>query len=127
MRVVRLANPLVRVVLRSRLHPLLSGRLLLLAYRGRRTGRLHEIPVLYVEDGGRLVVVAVRPPRKLWWRSLTSPTPVRLVLRGTRLDASGVVLEGDERDAARLAYARGNARVERLTRDAAVVALTPSR
>ena len=38
LRVLRLANPFVRVVLESRAHRLVSGRLLLLAYRGRRSG-----------------------------------------------------------------------------------------
>ena len=122
MKIIRLANPMVRAVLRSPAHRLLSGRLLLLAYRGHRTGRVYEIPLRYARLGDRrLVVVALRPEGKRWWRSVVSPTSVRLVLRGARLDAVAEVLEGDGREAARRAYAKGSARVERLTRDAAVV------
>ena len=123
MKIIRLANPMVRAVLRSPAHRLLSGRLVLLAYRGRRTGGVYEIPLRYTQVEETLVVVALRPRTKLWWRSLVPPTSVRLVLRGAHLDAVAEVLEGEEREAARLAYVSGSARVERLTRDAAVVGL----
>lgn len=43
----RLVNPLVRTLLRSPLHFLLSRRLLLLQITGRRTGRVFEILVGY--------------------------------------------------------------------------------
>ena len=128
MRAIRRLNPLIRAVLRSPAHRLLSRRLVLLAYRGRRTGRLHEIPLRYADlDGGRLVAVALHPERKLWWRSLVEPTPVSLVLRGERLEATATLVEGAERDATRAAYARGSRRITRLSEGAAVVVFTPAR
>ncbi len=38
-----LGNPFVRALLRSRLHGLLSGSLLLVTYTGRKTGRTFAI------------------------------------------------------------------------------------
>lgn len=42
---VRIANPVVTWLLRSRWHSPLSGQLMLLHSRGRRTGRTYTIPV----------------------------------------------------------------------------------
>lgn len=128
LRLLRLANPFVRLVLRSPLHGLLSERLLVLTYRGRRTGEQYEIPLRYVAGAdGRLVAVAVRPERKLWWRSLVEPTPVFLLLRGERLAAMGSVAAGPEREAALAAYLGATKRGVRLTEDAAVVVFAPRR
>ena len=87
-------NLVVRAVLRSPAHRLLSGRVLLLTYTGRRTGEQHTIPVQYVRDGEALVVTVGRPERKVWWRSLREPgTRVSLMLTGRRREAIAGVRE----------------------------------
>lgn len=63
-------NPALRVLLRSPLHELVSDRVMLITYNGRRTGRVPTLPVLYHEDGGRLWVKVGHPERKQWWRNL---------------------------------------------------------
>ena len=128
LRLLRLANPVVRLILRSPAHRLLSGRLLLLSYTGRRSGRNYEIPLRYAETGDdRLVAVAVRPARKLWWRSLNRPTRVFLLVRGERRSFMASLADGPERDEALARYVDGRERLGRLTRDAAVVVFTPTR
>ena len=128
MRLIRLANPVVRAVLRSRLHPLLSARFLLLGYRGRRSGRSYEIPLRYAAlPDGRLVVVALRPDRKLWWRSVTESALVSVVLMGERRSGSASLVEGRERDAALVAYSGSSGRIARMAHDAAVVVVTLAR
>jgi len=50
-----------------------STTMLLLTTRGRRSGRLRETPLLYVEDGRRWVVVASNGGRErepAWWLNL---------------------------------------------------------
>jgi hypothetical protein len=122
LRLLRLANPLVRRVLESRAHRLLSGRLVLLAYRGRRSGRELRIPLRYAEtESGALVAVAVRPDHKRWWRAFRTEAPATLTLRGAHQGAVGVVADGDERVAALRAYLDRYPRSARLTHDAAVV------
>jgi deazaflavin-dependent oxidoreductase (nitroreductase family) len=78
----RVVNPLVRLLLRSPLHPIASSSLIVLTYTGRRSGLARSLPVMYARDDGRLVVVAGRPERKRWWRNLRSPAPVGIRLRG---------------------------------------------
>ena len=64
-------------MLRSPAHRLLSGRLLLLTYTGRRSGTQYTIPVQYVRDGEALLVTVGWPERKLWWRNLREPGDAR--------------------------------------------------
>jgi F420H(2)-dependent quinone reductase len=128
LRLLRLGNPVVRAVLGSRAHRLLSGRLLVLDYRGRRTGRQYRIPLRYAEiDTGELVAVAVRPERKQWWRSFAEPTPAAVLLRGTTVDVVGALASDETRAGAVARYDAANPRGARWTGDAAVVVFTPSR
>ncbi|MFD0555939.1 hypothetical protein FB566_1157 [Stackebrandtia endophytica] len=46
-RLISLGNRWVRMILRSRFHRLLSGRLMLLTYTGAKTGREYTIPLRY--------------------------------------------------------------------------------
>jgi hypothetical protein len=50
----RTGNRLVSVLLRSRVHPLVSGRLALITVIGRRTGRSFTLPVGYTAEGEAL-------------------------------------------------------------------------
>jgi hypothetical protein len=115
-------------VLGSRAHRLLSGRLLVLEYRGRRTGRRYRIPLRYAETGeGELVAVAVRPQRKQWWRSFAEPAAASVLLRGATIDVVGALASGEPRASVLARYDERNPRGARWTRDAAVVVFTPSR
>jgi hypothetical protein len=96
----RLVNPVVSAVLRSSFHRVLSGRLVLLSYTGKRSGRTIALPVGYEETGpGCLTIRVGSPSRKVWWRNLCDEAPVSLVLRGShrsgvarsRKDQSGEV------------------------------------
>src|SRR5229473_1475304 len=54
--VVRYFNPIMRLVLGSRAHRMMSGQLMLLSFTGRRTGRSYTTPVSYVREGTNLLV-----------------------------------------------------------------------
>jgi hypothetical protein len=82
----RLVNPVVLVLLRSPLHPVLSRSLMILGYQGRKTGRWRSLPCMYARDGQDLYVVPGQPGRKVWWRNLRQPTRVRLHLQGRDLE-----------------------------------------
>lgn len=71
---------------------LIGGRLvdndiLLLTTRGRSTGREHTVPLLYLRDGGRLVVIASyggRHRHPEWYLNLVAEPLVALQIGGER-------------------------------------------
>ena len=66
----KIANPLVCLVLRSSLHRLMSATLLLITYRGRKTGREYSLPVQYAQAGNLIYIMPGLPEQKTWWRNL---------------------------------------------------------
>jgi hypothetical protein len=87
----RTVNPALRAVLRSPAHGVASGRLALITYAGRRSGREYTIPVLYRDDGDEVTIAVGWPDRKVWWRNLTGDGgPVRMVIRGKQLRGHAV-------------------------------------
>ncbi len=104
LRLLRVANPVVRAVLRSPAHRVLSGSLAVLEYEGRSTGTRYAIPVVFAKDGGRVVALAAYPERKQWWRTFREAAPATLVVKGERRAVQGRLLAGAERRAALRAY-----------------------
>jgi NADPH:quinone reductase len=98
----RLVNPVMRLLLRSPLHRLLSGSLVILSYQGRKSGRWRSLPCMYARDGQNLYVVPAHPGRKVWWRNLRQPTPVRVRLQGRDLEGTATASSDPEAVAAGL-------------------------
>jgi F420H(2)-dependent quinone reductase len=91
----RVVNPVVRAVVRSPAHRLLSGHLALLTVTGRRSGRTFTFPVGYQRDGDRVTVGVDWPERKRWWRNLSDAAPVEIWLAGVRRSGTARA-RGDE-------------------------------
>lgn len=92
----RVANPGVRVLLGSPLHPLASRWLALITVTGRVSGREYTIPTEYRDRGDMIKIPVGWPERKRWWRNLRGEgAPVSLVIRGKRLTGHAVA-RGDE-------------------------------
>lgn len=94
MNVLGIANPFVRVILRSPFHRMSSGALLLVTYTGRRSGRTFTIPVMYAQHGDDLLVYVGRSSEKVWWRSLRPPANVIVRLQGRDLRGTGSAIAG---------------------------------
>jgi hypothetical protein len=89
----RFGNLFVIGLLRSPLHRPASGSLLLITYRGRRSGRHFTIPAMYAEHDGAPTIFVGHPERKRWWRNLRVGAEVEVRLRGRRLRGQGAVVE----------------------------------
>ena len=78
-RVMGVFNRIPKLILRSPLHRIMSGRLMLLSFTGRSSGRSCTTPVSYiVEDAGTLLIAGGAP----WWANLRSGSPVSVRLGG---------------------------------------------
>jgi hypothetical protein len=91
----KIFNPLVRLILRSPLHGMMSGSLLLITYKGRRSGKEYSLPVQYVQDNRTIYTIVGMHEVKTWWRNLRHGAPVQLLLKSTRVIGEAVILEGD--------------------------------
>lgn len=93
LRMMRFFNPVIRALLRSPFHGLLSRQILLLTYTGRRSGRQYTLPVGYVRDADALLVVSQHSELKRWWRNLRGGAPVAVLLGGERMSGRADVIE----------------------------------
>ncbi|MBS0580370.1 MAG: nitroreductase family deazaflavin-dependent oxidoreductase [Proteobacteria bacterium] len=93
-------NPMMRMLLRSPLHFLLSKSLMLITFRGRKSGRLFTTPVRYIRCGD--AVRCFTAAENLWWRNLRGGAQVTLRLEGADRRYLAAPLAGG-RDAVRAA------------------------
>ena len=82
MQLFGLPNPIVRPILRSPLHRLLSGVLCLITVTGRKSGERFTFPVLYARDGRDVVIVAGWASKKRWWRNVVGGADIELLVAG---------------------------------------------
>lgn len=74
--------------------------MLLLTTKGRVTGEDHTVPLLYLRDGDRLVVVASyggRPRHPAWYRNLVAEPSVRVQVNDTRMSMVARTATPEER------------------------------
>jgi len=72
----------------------------LLEHRGRRTGRIRTTPLVYLEDGDRIIVVASqagRPEHPMWYLNLLADPEVTVQVRNRRRPMRARVAEPGER------------------------------
>lgn len=99
-KIFRAANKVVRPLLASRFHKPLSGRLMLLTYKGHRTGRQFTVPIGYFDwDSGTVLAMSSQLG---WIPSMREGPAVRLRIRGQDHAAVPTVVEDPEEVAALL-------------------------
>jgi deazaflavin-dependent oxidoreductase (nitroreductase family) len=86
-------NPIVRFILRSPLHGMMSKSLILITYRGEKSGKEYTLPVTYLENDSAIYVMPGMPEKKVWWHNIHRDTPVKLTLRGQVKSAKATRLE----------------------------------
>ncbi|MEP6988738.1 MAG: nitroreductase/quinone reductase family protein [Chloroflexota bacterium] len=91
--VANVMNPLIAALLRSPLHGALSGSTIVLSFKGRKSGKVYNLPVGYYElQGDRLVVI----PLHRWWKNLQGNVPVTVWLKGRKYTGVANATQGDE-------------------------------
>jgi deazaflavin-dependent oxidoreductase (nitroreductase family) len=125
----RVVNALVR---RLKLRRFRGGDLLYLTTTGRKSGKERTTPLLYLEDGGRWLVVASNGGADWepgWWLNLRTGSAGTIEVDGVRRRVRGTEISGPEREAL---WRRLNEQVfdyesyqRKVKRRLAVVALTP--
>ena len=91
-----IGNSVVKAVLRSPLHRMLSGSTDVIRFTGRRSGREITTPTQYASVGDDLVIMVGRPASKLWWRNFSQPRDLDVLVRGTWRSMRGRAILGAE-------------------------------
>jgi hypothetical protein len=73
-----MVNPFVSAILRSPLHRLISGQVLLLSFTGRKTWKRYTIPVGYTREGDTLTLFS----SKSWFKNLRGGSTVVVHIKG---------------------------------------------
>jgi hypothetical protein len=77
-------NPVMRFLLRSPAHGLLSDSLMLITFTGRKSGKQFTTPVRYTQTGD--TVRCFTAAENQWWRNLRSGSRVSLLIKGQLSD-----------------------------------------
>ncbi len=83
-------NPVVKFVLGSPIHGLMSHNTMLLEFKGRKSGEHYTLPVSYHATNGG--VSCFTDKSNLWWRNLQHGDNVQVTLRGRRIVGVPTVL-----------------------------------
>jgi hypothetical protein len=82
-------NPIVKTLLKSPFHGLMSDNTLLLEFVGRKSGRSLSTPISYhIHDGAAHCMTS---REFAWWRNLTSIKPVTITIKRQAIQCTPVV------------------------------------
>jgi len=84
-------NPMMRWLLRSRFHWLVSHSVLLISYSGRKSGNVYSVPINFRRHGNFIQLISNKD--NLWWHNFDGGAPVTLRLRGVDVPASARVIQ----------------------------------
>ena len=87
--VYKVLNPLLGLILRSPLHGLISKRLLLLEFTGRRSGQSYRLPIAYVRHGETLLLGT----ESRWKANLRGGARVSVILGGRQREGRAIVID----------------------------------
>jgi len=90
------ANRVVRRVLESPAHRLLSASTCVVRYRGRRSGATFSTPTQYADHGDGLVIFVGRPDTKSWWRNFRDDHDLDVLVAGNWRSMVGRAIVGAE-------------------------------
>jgi deazaflavin-dependent oxidoreductase (nitroreductase family) len=90
---IRLGNPILATLLRSPLHAMVDGGMMLISVTGRRSGKVYTTPVNCLRDGETLTVISMR--ERTWWRNLRGGGEVGVHLQGQTRRGRAALAEDD--------------------------------
>lgn len=91
-------NPIMKSLLRSPLHPLVSKNMMLMTYTGRKSGKSYTTPMNFLSMEDALYTTSTR--KRVWWRNLRGGAEVTLQFQGQEVSAWAESIE-DQSEVAR--------------------------
>ena len=77
--IFRILNPVMEFILKSPAHSLVSGGIMIITFKGKRTSREYSTPISYYADEDGWVTCFTHAN---WWRNFQDGAEVKLRIRG---------------------------------------------
>ena len=90
------ANAAVETILKSPLHRLMSGKMVLVRYLGEQSSTEYTLPVQYADTHHGIVVLVGDHDTKTWWRNFTTMGQAQVLLAGSWVPMTAHALLGSE-------------------------------
>ena len=88
-----IVNAVVRTLLRSPLHRIMSKNVLVITYYGRKSGRRYSTPVRYSRVGGAIRCLTAEQVQ--WWRNIRNNPDVTLLVAGADVNCRALIQDRD--------------------------------
>lgn len=85
-------SALVGAILRSPLHGLMSNTTMFLSFTGGKSGKKYTIPLLYQQEGNRVMCFTSSP----WWKNLRGGAPVTVVVKGRERQGIATLVQDEK-------------------------------
>jgi deazaflavin-dependent oxidoreductase (nitroreductase family) len=89
-----MANIAMKPLLQSPLHVVASGRIMLITFTGRKSGKIYTTPVEYQRTGDTLMLFTQKS--RTWWKNLEGGAPVTVCLHGQEMHGQADVSTNSE-------------------------------
>jgi deazaflavin-dependent oxidoreductase (nitroreductase family) len=91
---MKLTSTMLSLLLRSPFHGRVSETLLLLTFRGRKSGKKYAFPVGYIRDGENVLIV-LTPKKRVWWKNFRDGASVIVYVQGKKRQGEASVFHDD--------------------------------
>ena len=75
-------NPVIKPLLQSKWHWLLSSQLMLVRFTGRKSGREFTTPMFYTTFNDTKIIVLAETQGRVWWKNYLDTAPMSILVRG---------------------------------------------
>ena len=89
--IFKVLNPLFIILLHSPIHFILSKRIMVLTFYGRKSGKEYRTPVSFLKREGD--IICITSLENVWWKNLVDQSKVRVTIKGQTLEATGLALK----------------------------------
>ncbi len=74
----RILNPIMKTILKSPFHSVVSGQIMILSFQGVKSGKAYSTPVSYSKENDNIVCFT----HAKWWKNFTNGAEVTLRIQG---------------------------------------------
>lgn len=89
--IFRVLNPVMKAILKSPFHAMVSDKILIFTFNGRTTGKAYATPVSYCQENGTIICFT----HAVWWKNLVDGAPVRLWVQGQEVQGVATPIPED--------------------------------